>query len=239
MVSVGLLAVIVGCSDNSDSGQPAAGAGNRAGASGSAVAGESGESGGAPGQAGNTSSAGRDSSSAFNCSAPPPGCGGDVVGTWQIEQSCIATLVGTASCPGLTADGTGLTQTGRVTYGADLSYSSTTSISGTLKTVYPSSCTSGYSCDDLATALSAASPSGYSAPNCTTLSNGCACTFQVSDQTSVETGTYALNGNVLTQHRSSGTSIDIDYCVRDRSLTLASQNPGTGTQAQAVRLDKQ
>ena len=239
------LVVLVGCSDKSDGAQAAPGAGNVAGSPGNSAAGMSGEnagetnSAGATNSAGNTSSAGASSTSEFSCSSPPAGCGGDVVGTWQIEQSCIATLMGVASCAGLIADGTGLTQTGSMTFGADMTYSSTSTTSGTLKTVYPTECTAGLSCTDLATALSAGLPAGYSAPDCTTVASGCSCTFQVSGQTTADSGTYTLSGNTLTQKRTNGGSLAIDYCVRDRALTMVAQNPGTSTQAQTVLLEKQ
>jgi hypothetical protein len=173
------------------------------------------------------------------CEEPTP-CGGDPVGTWTIEVSCLGELVGTPSCAGLMGDSSGITQTGTLTLFADHTYSSTTNIFGIQKTTYPAACIAGLDCATLATVNAATAPAESGNISCTaTSAGGCSCTSEVSVMGIVDHGTYSTSGDILTQVRTNSNPFDVEYCVRGRSLTLLSRNPSSGSVAQVVTLSKQ
>lgn len=242
------LLVCQGCGGNNEQSAMGAGAGTSGavGASGAASSGGEPNGGAASGEGpnGGASSGGGESggSVGLSCDITPVPCGGDPSGSWQIQKSCLLNLVGTASCSGLTLDGSGLMQTGSINYAADKTYSSTSALTGVLKAFYPTACITGLTCPSLAQALSSASMPGYGMFDCandTSGGGGCLCTSVVSTQAVVETGSYSTSGNVLTQTRSGGGSIAVEYCVQGRTLTAASRSPSTGKVAQIVLLDKQ
>jgi hypothetical protein len=173
---------------------------------------------------------------AGNCEVPAP-CGGDPTGEWQIQNSCIVEFIGVASCPGLLADGTALIQTGSMTYAADKTYSSTSDLAGTLKTTYPAACLQGLDCAGFQALAEATAPSGDSSLSCAGGDSGsCLCTTTVSTTGIMEHGSYTTNGHLLTQTRSAGSSLDIEYCRSGSSLSLVSRNISTGMPAQITTL---
>ncbi|HEY8922748.1 MAG TPA: hypothetical protein VIU64_00135, partial [Polyangia bacterium] len=84
--------------------------------------------------------------SSGNSCANAAACGGDIVGTWTIQSSCVSASASmfADSCPTATVATSDLKITGSVVYKADLTYTSTSSMSGTATVHLPASClTSG------------------------------------------------------------------------------------------------
>lgn len=198
---------------------------------------------GAGGDAGSGGATGEEpggsgAATAMSCAQEPLPCGGDPVGKWQIQKSCLLDLLGTLSCAGVRGDGSQVLQSGTMSFNADNTFSSLTAVSGQLKITYPGECTAGLDCKALAATFSATLPSGYRTEQCVAAGTGCACTFTVEMSGIVDAGIYSTSGDVLTMTSGSGVSAQVDYCARGNSMSLLSRNPSTGTTAQISWLVK-
>ena len=98
-------------------------------------------------------------------------CGGAIAGTWTITSSCVsesASMVD-SQCPSATASSSALTITGSITYNADGTYSSTSTVSGSIEVTLPPSCLTmngvTLTCDQL-NQLSQANPTAGVTLNC-------------------------------------------------------------------------
>jgi hypothetical protein len=159
-------------------------------------------------------------------------CGGNVVGSWDISELCFqnATAMVSGSCPAAQIDASGLRETGTIAFQGDLTYASTGVISGSITEIIPTSCLSSGgispSCDQLNGLLQTfvQSDMSFSSASCQNAQGGCACTFQLSPQTTTETGTYSTAGSVLTTQPSSGTASTASYCVQGSTMTVAEMN---------------
>lgn len=175
-------------------------------------------------------------SSGGTCSNAPA-CGGDVVGTWTITSSCVsesATMVD-SQCPSATANSSGLSIRGTITYNADGSYTSTATASGSITVNLPQSCLTyngvTLTCAQV-TKAAQANPTAGVTLNCMGTSS-CTCVETISAQTSTETGTYTTTtAGVLTQTPSGGTAAQDDYCVKGTTMTL-SPHAGSTTMGMA------
>lgn len=163
-------------------------------------------------------------------------CGGDIVGTWTITSSCVsasASMVD-SSCPTAPGTSSNVTITGSITYNADGSYTSTSTIGGTVQVYLPQSCltSSGVTitCDQVNQAFQSDPTPGLTL-NCTG-SSGCTCTETISDQSSTETGTYTTAAGVVTQTATGGTASETDYCVKGTTMTQ-SPHPGSTMMGEA------
>jgi hypothetical protein len=150
-------------------------------------------------------------------------CGGNVVGTWTITSSCVsasASMVDTG-CPTATASASNLTIDGSFTYNADGSYTSTASVSGSVRVSLPQSCLTSngvtITCDQVNQALQNDPTAGVTL-SCTG-SLSCTCTETISNETSTETGTYTTAAGVVTQTPAGGTASESDYCVKGTTMT--------------------
>jgi hypothetical protein len=86
-----------------------------------------------------------DDSGGAKCGAGAP-CGGDVIGTWQIQESCAyGSFVDQmdSMCSGGTVDANGMKITGTWKFNADKTYASDTVLNGTTKVTIPESCLKG------------------------------------------------------------------------------------------------
>jgi hypothetical protein len=144
-------------------------------------------------------------------------CGGDVVGTWLVTQSCVTGTEDLSSiCAGSSADVT-FTFGGTTTYNADLSYTSTNTGGGTTRYHDPSSCLpGGVTCDQWGQALMQVGM--YSSVACATDGAGvCNCDAVSPSTSATETGTYSVSGGVLTTTHG-GTTATGGYCVEGNTL---------------------
>ena len=156
-----------------------------------------------------------------SCGAFTP-CGGNVVGTWSIQNMCSTGSVSSLieDCPGATTSIEGLKGSGTVTYNADMTMVSNTTLTGTMKMNVPMSCIMGGTCaqlDAVLKSLATEPDSPFSSASCTG-SSTCACSFQLKGTAEMETGTYSISGNKITD--SDGDAQD--YCVSGDTLQLKS-----------------
>jgi hypothetical protein len=161
-------------------------------------------------------------------------CGGNVVGAWSISNVCLqnaSSAVMNTSCPQAQVDASGLKETGTITFNADMTYTSSATLSGAIKETFPSSClmsqgvtvTCAQLNSELQTLVQAAN-SPFSSASCAQASSGCACSFQFSSQTSTQSGTYSTSGSTITNMPSGGTASSDTYCVQGSTLTLSSMS---------------
>lgn len=158
-------------------------------------------------------------------------CGGAVVGTWTITSSCVSESASMldSQCPTATASSSGLTITGSITYNADGTYASTSTVSGTIHVTLPPSCLTSngvtLTCNQI-NQLFQSNPTPGVTLNCTG-STSCDCRETLSAQTSSETGTYTTTAaGLLTDTPTGGTASETDYCVKGTTMT---QSPHAGS----------
>ena len=150
-----------------------------------------------------------------------PACGGDIVGTWKVTDSCVS-FAGDGSrsfCPRLPLS-LDLSVDGTVTYGADKTYQQTGTFTFEAELHFPTSCLTiagtTMTCDQLATYERTTNPV-YQSLTCRAESAGCACTGQSIDLPADESGTWTTSGNVLTSTHD-GKSESSPYCVTGASF---------------------
>jgi hypothetical protein len=154
-------------------------------------------------------------------------CGGDIVGTWTITSSCVsadASMISSmidTGCPGTTVSGVHVNIAGTVTYKADLTYTASSTLSGSESVTLPASCLMSQgvtaTCAQLTQAL--AGNAAFKSANCTG-SSSCTCTVVLMDDTSTQTGTYTTTpAGLLTETAAGGTPDQSDYCVKGNTLT--------------------
>jgi hypothetical protein len=180
---------------------------------------------GAPGGRGGAGASGRGGSGGTSDAGAPAECstrrcGGDVIGTWEIVESCVGSLTGVESCLGLEGDASGLKQTGTITYDTDSTYTSTTSATGSLTLTYPESCIGGIGCEELTNVLRDTAQAVEDLV-CSAEGSACVCSLVYNQRTTTVSGSYTTNGGILLQTRGNATS-RADYCVEGDRLTLSS-----------------
>lgn len=135
-------------------------------------------------------------------------CGGDVVGTWTMNDSCATQDFATVECPSRSG-AIDYAASGTLTFAADMTVSGTLTLAGTTTQHLPTSCLPpGTACADLA------DPSVQQA--CDEAGDGCDCVHTFGDPPFEVTGTWATSGSVLTL----GELGDLDYCVSGSTLWL-------------------
>ena len=175
-------------------------------------------------------------------------CGGDVVGIWTVQSSCLA-VSGTIDmtpvalgCTAASLTSESLYVSGTLTLNADRSYSDNTTTMGTGQIALPANCklVSGTTttCSDLARAAVPVLGYDSSSSSCTDASNGgCSCTGGVKQSGGVgvvsgipgTSDSYATSGNVLSLMNTGYASANYQYCVSGNTLTLTPQTTGITT----------
>jgi hypothetical protein len=161
---------------------------------------------------------GTTASSGDNSAACGAACGGDVVGRWKILSYCgpstYQMTIGTCAVPA-TVERITATTTGTMEFLGDGTYSGSITNSGTVRLTYPAACLTigGYTltCAQLGTGCAAAA------------AGGCTCTMTANNQTSGGTGTYSINGSVLTTlplATIGSPPSQFDYCVQGNRFTM-------------------
>ena len=155
-------------------------------------------------------------------------CGGDIVGTWNITDSCASitsapTIMG---CPNATAQNAMVTASGTSTFNSDGTYTSDLTESASETVVIPMSCLMAggmtVTCDQLSAALNVAvmGDAGTTA-SCTTSGSSCNCAIGGSGRSTHRMGTYSVSGNTITT-MSGGTTSSADFCVQGSELHVLS-----------------
>jgi hypothetical protein len=169
-----------------------------------------------------------------SCGAIQP-CGGDVVGSWAPDGSCVSqaslqarymTELG-GECPSGTSvsivDATSDWASISSTFNADGSYSGTTAFSASVEISIPAACLVTRGCSDLDAEFRAMvdPAAGIAAAACQDGGAACACSI-TQKQTASEAGRYTTAGTVLTTVPAGGGSTDTPYCVQGSQLHLVS-----------------
>jgi hypothetical protein len=165
-----------------------------------------------------TSAGGGQTTGVASCGTVQP-CGGSLVGTWKIEDTCLANgdVVVDASniCPSASLVATKVSGKGMKTWADDGTYHSMGGLSFDFKLTVPNSCfDADKSCAGLEAAMKA-DPS-FGSASCKTSSAACRCEF--SRAQSDETGTYVASGTTLTTTPADGAPSIDQYCVRGDEL---------------------
>jgi hypothetical protein len=148
-------------------------------------------------------------------------CGGDLVGDWTIQQTCLtaATKALEAICAGASFTIEKLTATGTSSFKADGSMVSSALISFTETVHFPASCYTEADCTTYAASLSAA-PTVTNAHCQYDVGTGCSCSAN-STQLSMSSGTYRVQGsNVTITDKASGKMGVDSFCVSGNTLSL-------------------
>jgi hypothetical protein len=167
--------------------------------------------------------------------ANSPACGGNIVGTWKITSACASASPSMfdMSCPGASESGN-LTATGTYTFNADMSYSTSVLVSGTVTVGLPASCLSmggvTVTCDEL-NALFASGAGGMAAgsAHCSSAGSNCNCTISMTNSPQNDSGTYTTTAAGLLSLMAGGgaTSEQDDYCVSGGTALTISPHPGS------------
>ena len=169
-------------------------------------------------------------------------CGGDLTGTWKITSTCLSidpSSLGMTDCPGETLNVTDLKETGTVTFNADKTYSSMTSVSGSFVIGLPKACLTQQgvtvTCSQLNQVIQQNAQPGDPTFACTDAGGGgCNCTVTLPSTPSQETGSYSTTtAGVLTQSpTANGTADQSDYCVKGQTLTVSPHADATAMMGQ-------
>lgn len=179
--------------------------------------------------------AGCDGSSGGTCSNAAA-CGGDIVGAWKITSSCLSVDVSGMEtgfdCEGAKVSTSGYKITGDVTYRADMTYSSSLTMSGNIVFTLPPACLTieglTLTCAQAQQLLQAQAGDGYSSATCTGGST-CTCTLVGIPETTTAAGTYTTTAaGVLTETDQGGAPESSNYCVKGSTLTVSPQGDMAG-----------
>ena len=168
-----------------------------------------------------SSCGGRNTGSSAACT-PITACGGDIVGTWHIQKTCLPTLTPEVptNCPTAKLNVTSLVGTGTLTFGADGTTQNV--LSGTFSETadFPTSCFDQAQCTQEATALGAGP--GVTSASCTfDATSGCSCSL--TDTTSnTANGTYSVGGTNVTLVTPGQPDETDSYCVSGSTFSMQS-----------------
>lgn len=161
-------------------------------------------------------------------------CGGDVVGTWQVDELCgwpsFQESFQDADCTGSSVELLDLAMNGTFTYRPAGTYTASLKVTGSFQLNYPSSCLQGGTCAqfdaELQDALVADPESGIRAVSCKG-SKTCECVADLRPNTTDDTGTYETNGHVLTMTSDEdGKPSKVNYCASGKTMYMAEDNRG-------------
>jgi hypothetical protein len=156
------------------------------------------------------------------------GCGGEIVGTWQVQSFCESNITAdtseTSLCPSATVSTAGLTASGTLTFGSDRSYSTTITLSGNLRYTIPNSCLTSNGETATCAQLSASADltgTGFTAVSCLSAGANCDCDFTLAPTTSPASGTYVLSETSVTLNSTDGGTSQDTYCATSTELRLS------------------
>ena len=165
-----------------------------------------------------------------SCGATQP-CGGDLVGAWTITAGCssrsvaaseLMTIVG-GPCPTLAITSTEDHPSGTITFNADLTFTASYSITGSITAAVPARCFDEMPCAALEAFLGM---EGLLVHGCTGTAT-CACTIDRVPQTLDGAGTYVASGNLLELHPDGAPIVLKQFCAAGSTLHLTGVNGST------------
>lgn len=170
-----------------------------------------------------------DDDDAGSCAAFTP-CGGDVVGTWSIQNMCLtggaADLI--EGCPAATLSLDGIKGSGTITFNPNMTTTENITISGAMTLTVPTSCFMGATCAQIdagfRTALLNDPETPFSAVSCSG-SGPCSCRMTFKDTpATTEMDTYMISGNKIID----GDGEAQEYCVSGKTMNVRSTMPMAG-----------
>jgi len=237
------LFVLAGCGSGTNgagtggsAGNPAAGRGGTGGATATGAAGSVGPAGSA-GAGGAGAGGGAGEAGAGGACTEFTACGGSLLGTWQLTNTCFFMPPAGSGCADETVDAATFHESGSYVFNSDLTYSASVIPSGTLGFTMPQSCTPAQpiatTCavfNSTYSSLVSQPGSPYASAGCAASGTDCVCTFTFNGQTVSATGTYVVGTDTVTLTRAgSTTSTTNNFCVQGTALSLdAVSLVGTG-----------
>jgi len=159
------------------------------------------------------------------CSVRP--CGGDVVGNWSGDSACLdqmtlnqqflASLAG--ECPTASITNVTFVPAGTMAFAADLTYTASVALRGTMDLNMPASCLNGQTCEMVNASIQGAVGGEIQSASCVG-SGSCVCTLHMLIELEASSGTYATSGTILALTATTGTSDSGNYCVQGSTLHL-------------------
>lgn len=192
-------------------------------------------------------------------------CGGDPVGTWTIANQCDVQAGANDSiedlCPGATADVSKVKASGTYSFGADGTYTSTTSADGPVSLTIPKTCLTAaqmqagqtgltLTCEALPALLQLLAAAGGTSGDtnntaassfknltCTDKGSACACSGTLAVKDQQQTGTYKVSGSMLTTTPASGAddATEWQYCAEGGKVLRLTQTSGSDAGASTVQ----
>jgi hypothetical protein len=153
-------------------------------------------------------------------------CGGDVVGSWSLQNFCGTAKIDDDDCKGMTMEMNGVNFSGTVTFNADKTYTTDSMRSGYATMHMPSACLTvqgiKITCEQVNMALMAQRnmDAPFSGITCSAEPAGCACKVTFKPESSKETGKYSTSGTTLTTTSAAGDTETNDYCVAGSTLRM-------------------
>jgi hypothetical protein len=161
------------------------------------------------------------SGSHASCTAVAP-CGGNLVGTWKLQDSC-SSSTSTVSC-GTNHTAFSENLNGTITFNSDMTYALSSGGDETITLTIPLSCfTNTGTTTDLACTGVRSGPSSLPGPGtCTVSGSNCDCHMDEPLPNVTESGTYGLSGSMITTTPSNGdgTNSTVGYCVSGDTLSI-------------------
>ncbi|MEM7152492.1 MAG: hypothetical protein AAF799_06585 [Myxococcota bacterium] len=152
------------------------------------------------------------------CGAEPAGCGGDLVGTWQVQQVCGFDALPNPledDCPGSQFDVEILSSTGSLEFLEDGTYVQDTTIANQVILTLDSMTCYGATCEEFAMFVEMDTPGA----TCQDVGPGmCECTLPNPAEVSLNMGTYSTDGNTLTLNGDDGSFEEFEYCAMGNAL---------------------
>jgi hypothetical protein len=155
-------------------------------------------------------------------------CGGDIIGSWKVIDSCLTTNQDLSSVAGPGCTGASalwaFTYTGTLTYNGDGTFDSTIMGSATIHEQFPSGCNPfGNTC---AQDTQPPTDAGASSTCSTDTTGSCTCDVVTAVTAATPTGTYSVSGTTLTTVQAGNTST-LSYCVQGGFLHEILDQPGS------------
>jgi hypothetical protein len=177
-------------------------------------------------------------SSGGTCGNTSP-CGGDVTGAWTISSTCISASASSnmtnTFCPSASTGSSQIHATGNMTFRSDMTYTTSTTISGTVNVTIPASCLNQNGIQLTCAQLTQAFKQDPMLANSSCAGGTtCVCNIAIPSQTQTESGMYTTTAaGTLTFMPTTGTGESDDYCVKGNTLYL-SPSAGSTMMGQSV-----
>jgi hypothetical protein len=149
-------------------------------------------------------------------------CGGNIIGTWSIAQTCNLKTTMPTTCTEETYAVSDQAQTGTLDFRADGTVAETLRSTGTIMDLLPPAClTNGETCADVDATFRNLVTTGsiYTSASCADSAGTCKCTLMF-ETNSTTSATYATSGSTFTV-TSNGDASTGTYCVTGSALVIS------------------